>query len=82
MLMRYAGGMRTTLDLDDELLAAAKELARQRGITLGEVISDLARKSLERKGSPTMRNGVPLFVPKRGAAKPDLGLVNRLRDEE
>ncbi|MBL8271013.1 hypothetical protein [Steroidobacter sp.] len=39
--------MRTTLDIDDVVLATAKELARARGQTIGMVISELARKALE-----------------------------------
>ncbi|MDQ1241411.1 MAG: hypothetical protein QG586_123 [Pseudomonadota bacterium] len=38
--------MRTTLDIDDDVLAAAKELARKQGNTAGEVISALARRAL------------------------------------
>ena len=35
--------MRTTLQLDDDVLAAARVLARQRRSSVGDVISDLAR---------------------------------------
>jgi hypothetical protein len=73
--------MRTTLELDDDLVQVAKQLAAQRGMTMGKVISDLTRKALEPKAAPRMRNGVPLFVPKRGVRKPHLALVNRLREE-
>jgi hypothetical protein len=38
--------MRTTLSLDDDVLASARVLARQRGESLGAVISELARKGL------------------------------------
>ena len=38
--------MRTTLDIDDDLLAAAKELARRERTTAGEVISRLVRRFL------------------------------------
>ena len=38
--------MRTTLDIADDVLAAAKELARQQGKSAGEVISVLARQAL------------------------------------
>ena len=38
--------MRTTLALDDDVLAVALVLARQRGISLGSVISGLARDAL------------------------------------
>jgi hypothetical protein len=38
--------MRTTLDIDDDLLAAAKELARREGISAGAVVSRILRRSL------------------------------------
>ena len=60
---------------------AIEELAEQRRMTMGQVISDLVRKALEPKAPPRMRNGVPLFVPKARVKKPHLALVNRLRDE-
>ena len=54
--------MRTTLDLDDDVLAAAKALAGHRGMTASQVLSDLARKGLA-AGRPKarVRNGVPLL---------------------
>jgi hypothetical protein len=73
--------MRTTLDLDDDLAGAAKHLARQQGVTLGHVISQLARQSLAATAPQKVRNGAQLFVPKAGAPKPDLRVVNQLRDE-
>ncbi len=38
--------MRTTVDIDDDVLAAAKDLARAEGRTMGQVISELARRAL------------------------------------
>lgn len=38
--------MRTTLDIDDAVLSAVKELARRQGKTAGEVISELTRQAL------------------------------------
>jgi hypothetical protein len=73
--------MRTTLNLDEDVLQVARQLARQRGMTAGQVISELARQALEPKSPPKLRNGVPLFTPKPGARKPHLALVNQLRDE-
>jgi hypothetical protein len=73
--------MRTTLDLDEDVLAVAKQLATQRNTTAGRVISDLVRQALRPRSAPKLRNGVPLFTPKRGAKMPSLELVNRLRDE-
>jgi hypothetical protein len=74
--------MRTTLEIDDDVLQAAKDLAANRGTTAGKVLSELARQALEPRRSPRLRNGVPL-LPRRpaGTPKPTLDLVNRLRDE-
>jgi len=72
--------VRTTLNLDEDIAAVARDLAAQRGLTMGQVISDLARKALEPKAAPRIRNGVPLFTPRPGSRKPYLALVNRLRD--
>jgi hypothetical protein len=37
------GRMRTTLDLDDDILAAARSIAEARKQTMGKVVSDLVR---------------------------------------
>lgn len=73
--------MRTTLELDDDLVAMAKQLAKQQGMTLGQVVSQLARESMAAKAPPKVRNGVLLFVPKDSTSRPDLKTVNQLRDE-
>lgn len=74
--------MRTTLDLDEDLLLVARQLAAQQRLTMGQVVSQLIRKALEPGDTPPLRNGIPLFTPVAGASKPSLPLVNRLRDEE
>ena len=81
-MMWYDASVRTTLNLDDDVLQIAKQLAQQRGSTTGQVLSELARQALEPKTPPKMRNGVMVFNPKPGAKKPHLALVNQLRDEE
>ena len=68
--------MRTTLELDDELVVAAKRLARQRGVTVGQIISDLARRSLTAEIPHKVRNGVMVFLPKDDSVKSDLRIVN------
>lgn len=74
--------MRTTLELDDDLVRVAKAIAQKEGRTLGHVISRLAQQSLNQSsGQPKVRNGVPLFTPKPSSQRPDLALVNALRDE-
>jgi hypothetical protein len=79
--MCYHRTVRTTLDLDDDILHVARQLATQRDASIGRVVSDLARQALAPKSAPRIRNGVPLFEPRPGARKPHLALVNRLRDE-
>jgi hypothetical protein len=74
--------MRTTVDIEDDLLQAARELAENRGQTLGKVLSDLVRRALEGQTRARVRNGVPLLPRRpRGSPKPTMDLVNRLRDE-
>jgi hypothetical protein len=41
--------MRTTVAIDDHLLARAKDRARERGTTLGKVIEDALRSELNRR---------------------------------
>jgi hypothetical protein len=74
--------MRTTLDLDADVLQAAKELADVRGTTAGKVLSELARKALAAPRSMRVRNGVPLLAAREGLAPVTMKLVNALRDDE
>ena len=39
--------MRTTLNIDDEILEAAKSIADERSVSVGAVLSDLARRGLQ-----------------------------------
>jgi len=73
--------MRTTLDIDQDVLLAAKEIAKQRGISMGKALSELARQALTRRAATTTRNGVPLFPTQPDAGVVTLELVNQLRDE-
>lgn len=80
--------MRITLQLDVDVLAAARVLARQLQITIGDVICDLARFTLSRpagKGSQedrTQRSGLPQLPLKACVGVIDLELVNQLREAE
>lgn len=79
--------MRTTLDIEDDLLAAAKALAQRQGKTTGQVISELARRGLN-AGPGVARSGVAESsafygfepLPDRGVVVTD-ALIDRLRDE-
>ena len=73
--------MRTTIAIDDDVLVAAKAIAEQQQRSLGEIISDLARRSLRRPQPGNERNGVPLLVPRPDGPFVTLEIVNALRDE-
>ncbi|MEW6703936.1 MAG: CopG family transcriptional regulator [Pseudomonadota bacterium] len=75
--------MRTTIAIDDDVLAAAKHLAERDHKSVGEVISMLARQGLARGGraARSERNGIPLLPSRRSAVPVTPELVNQLRDE-
>ena len=73
--------MRTTLAIDDDVLAAAKAIAAQSGVTIGEVVSDLARRSLRPPPANAMRNGIRLLSASKAGTVVTLATVNALRDE-
>ena len=79
--------MRTTLSLDDDVLAAAKVLARQRKQPIGSVISELARQGLAQANrqnpepAQIKRNGLMLIPRRLDGSAVDLELVNNLRED-
>ncbi|CAG0931908.1 MAG: Antitoxin VapB39 [Rhodocyclaceae bacterium] len=81
--------MRTTLDIDDEVLEAAKELARRERKTAGQVISDLARQAMTGHypagGAQSAREPEAFYgfrpFPSRGTVVSN-EQIDRLRDTE
>lgn len=55
--------MRTTLDLDDRVLASARTLAQEKGISLGSAVSELALRGLRpmRASSTGQTSPFPTF---------------------
>jgi hypothetical protein len=75
--------MRTTLAIDDDVLAAAKGMAARQRISVGAAISTLARQALQRSsptGATDLRNGIPLLPLRPDATPVTPELVNQLRD--
>jgi len=76
--------MRTTLDIEEDVLFAAKDLARREKKTAGKVISDLARKGLA--GAETLTAHAPKAIygfrpfPKEGRIVSN-DLINKLRED-
>ena len=79
--------MRTTLDIEMDVLSAAKEIARQKQVGVGKVVSELLRQALTGNTSPAANTqpcpsitGFDPF-PSRGVIVTN-DLINRLRDAE
>jgi hypothetical protein len=83
--------MRTTLDIADDVLMAAKERARHEGKTTGEILSELARQALtcvappvqgaaSAVQEPAATYGFRPFPSRGGIVTNEL--VNRLRDDD
>lgn len=53
--------MRTTLRIDDDVLRAARSLAEMEKKTVGEVISELARRGLRPTEPAISAHGIPAF---------------------
>lgn len=75
--------MRTTLTIDDDILEAARSMARRQGKSVGDIVSELARRSLT--ATPPFRrsaHGIPLLPVTNPNAVVTLEHVNALRDDE
>lgn len=74
--------MRTTLEIDDTVMAAARSLARSRGVSLGAAVSELARRGLD-AGRPHQADRAyspfPVLVGDPGIVVTD-EMVSSLRD--
>jgi len=78
--------MRTTLNIEDDILATIKELARKERVSTGKILSRLARETLTSKNFP--QDGEPRKVvagfrpfPPRGEVISN-NRIDTLRDEE
>jgi hypothetical protein len=78
--------MRTTLDIADDVLQAAKERAQREKKTVGEVISDLARRALTASPEPVSETepvavyGFRPFAPRGGIVTNEL--IDKLREDD
>lgn len=78
--------MRTTLDIDVDVLEAAKDLAERERSTAGAVLSRLARRALNAPQAPSGMAESPAFCgfrpfPKRGGVVTN-ELIDRLREDD
>lgn len=76
--------VRTTLDIDEDVLVATKEIAKRQRKSVGKLASELMREALERRAGRTLpkSSGRHGFRPiPSGPVPVHNELVNRLRDE-
>ena len=77
--------MRMTLDIDDDVLNAAKKRARRERKSIGEVVSELARMALTAVPASAARAAKPLHgfrpFPSRGGVVTN-ELIDKLRGED
>ncbi len=77
--------MRTTLDIADDVLAAARERAASERKTIGEVISSLVRQALSPPPTPGVQEPPEIYgfrpFPSRGGIVTN-ELINRLREDD
>lgn len=76
--------MRTTLEIDDDVLDEARVLASRKGQGLGRTLSELARRGLVPEESSRMevRDGIPVWVHGPGAIPVTNALVRSLLDTD
>jgi hypothetical protein len=72
--------MRTTLTIDDDVLAAARSPARARSVPLGTVISELVRQGMKAPTPIRKRNGFPLFPVSEASPPITLDDLKRMED--
>lgn len=73
--------MRTTLDIDDDVVVAARELAAGERRSLGSVISELARRGLTPARVEAV-GGLPVIRVPEGTAPITPEMVRRGLDED
>ena len=73
--------VRTTLSLDQDVHAYARQVAAETGRPLGEVVSELARAAMNKGAGTAIRNGIILLPAGPRAKSATLEDVNRIRDD-
>lgn len=69
--------MRTTVTLDDDVFEAARAQAQASGKTLGEVLSQMARRGLRASTPDTAKGKLPVFK-----VRPDADIIPSSRAKE
>ncbi len=78
--------MKTTLDIDDDVLQAAEDLARRDKKNAGKVVSEVFRHGLSAQNQSSIpvrvRHGIPLLPLLPGAPIITNEQIDKLREED
>lgn len=76
--------MRTTLEIDDDVMQAARDIASLKRQGIGRAISDLARRGLVPETSPLIeiQGGIPVLMHRGGAVPVTSEMVRNLADDQ
>ncbi len=78
---KHGCGVRTTLNLDDDVFQAVSQRAKERGVALGKVISELVRRALETPTPTSEEAGLVVFRLPPDSPRVSSDLVRRLESE-
>jgi len=74
--------MRTTLEIEDDVLEVAKDVAQHQCLSLGKAVSLLIRKGIQGpQKKEVYRNGLRVVTRSQDASPVTLEIVNQIRDE-
>jgi hypothetical protein len=74
--------MRTTLNLDDDVLSVVKQYAETRSVGLGKAVSELVRRGIAAPVPTRTINGLLIFDPPADTPKVSTKRVRELEAEE
>ena len=73
--------MRSTVDIDDEVLSAARTLASEQRISLGSALSKIARRGLA-VSEPVFTDGLPTFRVSNDASPITPDMVREANEDQ
>ena len=73
--------MRTTIRIDDDILSAARSIADSEERSMGEVISELARRGLAPRAQAETASGFPVFAVPENATPITPEMVRRAAED-
>jgi hypothetical protein len=79
--MHVMKASRTTLAIEDDAMAAAREFATRRGVSLGQAVTELIRRGSSRRLTTQVVDGLHLPVLPENSPVVTLARILELEDE-